>query len=250
MFLHKRTLEMLKELVQIFESYGIRYCAVGGTLLGAYTSHKFIPWDEDIDIAVFEEDYDRMIDILIEKIPQNMICQCNKTEPKYYHEWIKVRDKGSVILPKSDSNYLEEGVWIDIYKLQRIKRKHIDLKRAEGHKKYLLRRLEVGNITEKEYKARVKQNKLNKRIFMERIRSLFLFDNKYGYLIGTASKPFVDEEYVFPLKEYKFEDMYITSFNKASQYLLNHYGKEYMNLPPENERYISISGVKYNLSQK
>ena len=246
-FLHTRTLEILKEIVRIFDDNKIQYCAVGGTLLGAYLYNKFIPWDEDIDIAVFEEDYDRMIDVLIETLPQDIVCQCNKTEPKYYHEWIKVRDTNSVILPKSDSNYTEEGVWVDIYKLQRIKKSQIELKRAEGHKKYLLRRLEVGNISEQEYYMRVKKNKLNKRIAIEKIRSLFSSDKKYGYLIGTASKPFVDEDFVFPLKEYQFEDMSITSFNEASKYLLNHYGEGFVNLPPENERYIAISGVKYNL---
>lgn len=63
-YLHKRTLEMMKEILPIFEKNNIRYAICGGTLLGAVTTTKFIPWD-DFDVCVFDEDYDRMKELLI-----------------------------------------------------------------------------------------------------------------------------------------------------------------------------------------
>ena len=64
-YLHRRTLEMMKDILMVFEKNNIRYAICGGTLLGAATTGKFIPWDDDFDVCVFEEDYDRMIQLLI-----------------------------------------------------------------------------------------------------------------------------------------------------------------------------------------
>lgn len=64
-YLHCRTLEMMKDILPIFEANNIRYAICGGTLLGAATTGKFIPWDDDFDVCVFDEDYDRMKELLI-----------------------------------------------------------------------------------------------------------------------------------------------------------------------------------------
>lgn len=64
-YIHKRTLEMMKDILLIFEENNIRYAICGGTLLGAVTTGKFIPWDDDFDVCVFDEDYDRMKELLI-----------------------------------------------------------------------------------------------------------------------------------------------------------------------------------------
>ena len=64
-YLHRRTLEMMKDILSVFEKNNIRYAICGGTLLGAATTGKFIPWDDDFDVCVFEEDYDKMVQLLI-----------------------------------------------------------------------------------------------------------------------------------------------------------------------------------------
>ncbi|MGI6675884.1 MAG: LicD family protein [Bacilli bacterium] len=63
-----KLLEMLKWLTEYLEGNGIRYYAVGGTLLGAIRHKGFIPWDDDVDIAIPRPDYDRLINIFGNRI--------------------------------------------------------------------------------------------------------------------------------------------------------------------------------------
>lgn len=249
-YIHSRTLMMMEEVKTILDNNNIPYAIVGGTLLGAYTRQGFIPWDEDIDIGVFEKDYDRMIAVLIEQLPKDIFVQCSITEPKYYHEWIKVRDTKSRIYPSNDG-YENQGVWIDIYKISRIRKSMLDYTIAYQHKMYLDRRLFVGNISSEDYENRVKNNHLLERMSMKDSEKSVNFDSKnvcdeYIYLIGTASKPYIEEKSCFPLKYYLFENQRFTSFNNAETYLRNHYGEEFMHFAIEEERYISIEGVEYN----
>ena len=123
-YLHETGLKMLKEIVRVFEKHNIRYSICGGTLLGACTTGRFIPWDDDVDMCVIEEDYEKMRIALINELPSWMLVQCIQTEPKYFHGWIKVRDRNSKCYPEKDG-YDVSGVWVDIYKLIPIKEKRI-----------------------------------------------------------------------------------------------------------------------------
>lgn len=129
---------------------------MGGTLLGAYTRQSLIPWDEDIDISIFEEDYEKAKEVLIKELPSWCMLQCEETEPKYYHEWIKVVDKNSSVYP-ANTPYKENGCWVDIYKLRKMHKCDVDYNIALDHLTYLKRRLKVNDITKKEYNQRVKK---------------------------------------------------------------------------------------------
>lgn len=138
-YLHNKTLEMLKVIIPILEKNKIRYMICGGTLLGAVKKGIFIPWDDDIDMCVLEEDYERMIECLMEEAPAWILVQCKKTEAHYYHAWLKVRDRKSKVYPFEPS-YKCNGVWIDIYKLKQLKCNEVKYQIAKEHVDYLRRR--------------------------------------------------------------------------------------------------------------
>ena len=62
--LHAIELEALKAFIKLCNAYGLRYYAIGGTLLGAVRHKGFIPWDDDVDVAMPRKDYDRLIALI------------------------------------------------------------------------------------------------------------------------------------------------------------------------------------------
>ena len=242
-YLHRRTVEIFKLVKEVFEKNNISYMICGGTLLGAVTTGRFIPWDDDFDVCIFERNYDSAIDLLIEALPKDIIVQCSKTEPRYFHGWVKVRDVNSKVTPATES-YANNGVWVDLYKLTPAKQKDVEYKIAKEHLAYLKRRVKAKDITRADYKKRLKENCVYKRIFRNYISSLFSKNKEDVYIIWSASKIVLKKEWVLPLKEYLFEDMKVTSFNLAESYLTAHYGKDFSKLPAEELRRIGINKLE------
>lgn len=63
-------MEILQVVIEVCQKNGLQYFADWGTLLGAVRHHGFIPWDDDIDICLKREDYNRLIHILPEQLPR------------------------------------------------------------------------------------------------------------------------------------------------------------------------------------
>ncbi|MCM1213583.1 MAG: LicD family protein [Lachnospiraceae bacterium] len=64
-------LEVLAVIEQICDKYDIRYFAEGGTLLGAVRHKGFIPWDDDVDICMLREDFDRFLAVAENELPDD-----------------------------------------------------------------------------------------------------------------------------------------------------------------------------------
>ena len=74
-------LEIAKEIKRVCEENGIRYFLYRGTFLGAVRHQGFIPWDDDMDIAMLREDYDRFRAIAPEKLDKRDCFQEGRTAP-------------------------------------------------------------------------------------------------------------------------------------------------------------------------
>ncbi len=66
-------MEVLQVIAEICEQNEIQYFADSGTLLGAVRHQGFIPWDDDIDIALKREDYNRLIEICQKELPEGLV---------------------------------------------------------------------------------------------------------------------------------------------------------------------------------
>ncbi len=112
-----KQLAMLQEIDRICQKHHIGYWLDGGTLLGAVRHGGFIPWDDDIDIAMREEDLQRFVKVAPQELPETMFLQSRATEPGYPSPIAKVRDKNSFYVEASDdmaADY-QKGLFIDIF---------------------------------------------------------------------------------------------------------------------------------------
>lgn len=74
-------LKILKEVVRICEKHSLEYFAIDGTLLGAVRHGGFIPWDDDVDIGLPRDSFERFVELAPKELPSSMSINYFK-----YHE--------------------------------------------------------------------------------------------------------------------------------------------------------------------
>ncbi|MBR6358342.1 MAG: LicD family protein [Lachnospiraceae bacterium] len=108
-----KELELLKEFVRICDKYRIPYFLIGGTLIGAVRHKGFIPWDDDIDVAVEREDYERLIGILDAELEHGFKAEHYSLTPGYTEYLMHITDPSEQITVTKIKN-IESGIFIDI----------------------------------------------------------------------------------------------------------------------------------------
>ncbi len=110
--------EMLKSFISVCESLHLTYYVLGGTLLGAVRHQGFIPWDDDIDIGMPREDYERFLKEGQAYLPEYYFIQSMDTEPEYIATFAKIRDSRTTFIEASVASFrINHGVYIDIFPL-------------------------------------------------------------------------------------------------------------------------------------
>lgn len=94
---------MLKDIDEVMRKNDIPYCLDAGTALGAVRHHGFIPWDDDADIGILKEDYDRFLQAMQKDLPEDYVIQCFEKDDRYnvLIPAVKIRRKGSYIREKN-----------------------------------------------------------------------------------------------------------------------------------------------------
>ena len=119
-------LDLLAEAKRVFDKYNIRWFAIGGTLLGAARHKGYIPWDDDIDIAIPRTDYERFRSIAREEFSHPYFFQDEFNSPGLLCGHAKLRNLDTTMVL---SSHLEEqmgkmsfnmGVFIDFFPVDNI----------------------------------------------------------------------------------------------------------------------------------
>ena len=115
--IQKIELEILKAVVNLCDHYSLRYFIYCGTLLGAVRHRGFIPWDDDIDLAMPLEDYRKFLEHA-DELPAGLSCVHRGNTPDYQWLWAKVAADGTTFMyidfAELDRHW---GISLDIYPL-------------------------------------------------------------------------------------------------------------------------------------
>ena len=98
--LQLRVLEILLAVDKACKTHGLRYYIVAGTLLGAVRHKGFIPWDDDLDIAMPRADYDKLIAHCKEYLPEQFEMICGENDAVYPLPFAKIQDAHTTIIER------------------------------------------------------------------------------------------------------------------------------------------------------
>ena len=117
-------LSILKSVVAVCGKYQIKYFLIGGTLLGAVRHAGFIPWDDDIDIGMFRDDYEKFIKLWPQVMRPDLVLQSKETDERVHLSFTKIRMKGTEIIEKeTEHSEIFKGIFIDIFPIDNIPEK-------------------------------------------------------------------------------------------------------------------------------
>lgn len=126
-------LDMLYELDRVCKKLDVKYFLDGGTLLGAARDGRFIPWDDDIDVAMLREDYDRFVRKAPKEFKHPLFLQTGYTEPGYLRGHCQLRNSNtSAIRPVEIGKFFfNQGIFLDVFVLDELFDDRIDAQYEE-----------------------------------------------------------------------------------------------------------------------
>ena len=112
--LQQKIIGNLEAIDRVCREHHLRYYLWAGTMLGAIRHKGFIPWDDDMDIAMPRPDYDRLVAHWREWLPQPYEFISHETDASYPYPFGKIEDASTTVLERPDFKFLE-GVYVDVF---------------------------------------------------------------------------------------------------------------------------------------
>ncbi len=115
-------LNMVQRFVEVCKQYGLEYRIMGGTLLGAVRHKGFIPWDNDIDIAMPRRDFNKLLEVGPMAFEKPLFFQTPVTEEsRYFCTYVKIRDERGTAGHRDDYELgINCGMFIDVFCLDEL----------------------------------------------------------------------------------------------------------------------------------
>ena len=243
---HFELLKIMDEIDRVCEKHDIQYYLIAGTLLGAVRHKGFIPWDDDLDIGMTRDNFDKFLSVCETELRSPFELKWITTDAHYYRLFPKVVNTNTVFAEERaenlDSNF---GFFVDIFPL--------DYTNGYGRlleiRKFFIRKI-GGMISEKDVPGSLHG-------FQKFITGLFSRKTLYGISTSLMTRHansktpkfltnFVSQ---YPVKKQtmaydiygtgeviEFEDRRYKAPAQYCKFLENLYGPNYMKIPPIEKR--------------
>lgn len=236
--------DMLKVIHQICEENDIKYWLSDGTLLGAIRHKGFIPWDDDTDIGMLREDYERFVSIIAEKLPAPYKVQSKENQTHGLHNWCKIMYMDDFEWVDWNGNWTK-GLSIDVFPFDyaKIPEKTTAVKLI-NRLASIKNPLEVNNL--KTFGQRC-IHKLNLHKFYS------LFNREAEYITYGMETPYYGWSFfktseIFPLRSGEFEQENFPIPHNFDHYLTKLYG-DYMKIPDKKDRVSHMAKLRFSTDE-
>ena len=242
-------LDMLRELDRICRKHQIDYILDGGTLLGAVRHGGFIPWDDDVDVRMLRENYEKFCRICRTELSEDYFLQTWRTDPGYRWEYARILKKGTVYKRKGQYKMTaQNGIFIDIFPDDDLPENPAS-KRICTCVSWLCRKLlysEVGALNRKCFSSWLGFNLLN--LFpkewghqgMKYLRQRYRDNGTprvrcFGWGSAEEAGGFLRKWHI-ETKDIEFEGLSVRAPQDISGFLTYYFGEDYMTLPSEEKQ--------------
>lgn len=249
----KLEMNIIHEIDRICKENNIEYFLVGGSLLGAIRHQGFIPWDDDIDIGMFRDDYNKFRKVCPPELSSLMRYQSYTDEPDSHYIFDKVRLKDTYFNTKFSNrfNNIENGIFVDVLVYDKTSNSLLGQKIHIKLIKIFRRLINVRwvNVARKgiHYRASKLFLPLMRKVpykfyhfCFERALQLFDYKKNSKYIIDGVGQNL--EKGAFPIAwfdemvEVPYDDMVFKAPKEYDAYLRKWYGDRYMELLPISSR--------------
>lgn len=252
--LHNCQFIIAREIKRLCDKHNIKYFIIAGTLLGAIRHGGFIPWDDDMDVGMLREDYEKFLKVAKTELGADFFLQTPETDKNYGLPFAKILLNGTLLVEATAGSNAKKGIFVDVFPFDVAPENEAD---RENHNKktYFYKRLLLAKLN---YNVCAKNDYVKRAVyFVLKIMSAFYSHDKlvnkleseitrynnsktedivniggaYGYKKETIKADWVRDTVEIP-----FEDMTISAPVDYIKYLETFYG-DYMTPPPEDKRY-------------
>ena len=247
-------LQIALEIKRVCQLHQIPYFMIAGTLLGAVRHKGFIPWDDDMDIGMLREDYDRFVQACKVDLDSRYFLQTWDTDSHFGLPFAKLMLKGTAYVERNAVKVdCQKGIFVDVFPFDNVPEDE-EKQKKQDRDTYLLKRLilarngyqvwEPGQGGKKAVYGflsaaahllplSVLHNRLLRKMTAyngEKTQKIVTFGGSYGY-----QKESIRREWAENVREIPFEDAMLSAPVDYDGYLRAFYG-DYMTPPPEEKR--------------
>jgi len=263
--LKKVLLEMMQDVHNACKIYSIGYSLHGGTALGAIRHNGFIPWDDDLDIVMMRDDWERFKQVFDDALGESYILEgpnYGNKETKTYMG--KIYKKGTKLIELQDLNTpFEKCIYIDVFIFENVSDNRF-VRKMDAFISDFLKAVTTSqiyylypNLLMETYMGQTIKSKVYYKLrrflgflfsFISHKRLVGIFDNFVSrhpnttkYITVPTGREYYMGEILprsswAPLQLIKFEDRLFFCQSDIVGYCRKHYGSTYMELPPEGKR--------------
>ena len=251
--LQKVQLMMLKDFIKICDDNDITYFVNGGTLLGTIRHQGFIPWDDDIDLMMFKEDFDKLNNVMNENSNEKYRLIDVLNEETYHYTWARFTLKNT-ILNEWWANQVDYtvNIFIDIFILYGLPENNTK-RFIHKWRCFALNQMVNYSIVKFKNESKIKEIIQQLAYYLMKIipvstsalkRHCMKVYRKYKDdesdevcdFPALVLLPIYKRNDWLPPKKAKFEDIEVNVPNNPDAILTIIYG-DYMKLPPEDKRF-------------